>query len=197
MRKLPALIARSHLTIKKRLALTLSLRPQQSPQRLAPVVCAHAVYWGPGIPPLATQRGPCQHPHFDEGQTEARSWEITCSRHTVRAWETRVWQTGCYGDPVPSLGALQRPLLRTPSLLQSLANFSHPPMPVGWNSQASSALPHSVVCAGRGWGSRTPENSRVKRQEWTQLYRRDQEVGQANPGPAPPGKGSGGRRPSP
>lgn len=121
---------------------------------------------------LTTPRGLCQHPHFVEGQTEAQSREVTCLRHTVWAWETRVWQTGCYGDPVPRHGALQRPLLRTPSHLKSLAKFSHPSKPLWAPPNAHGMefpglfsfplrIPHCV--RARGWGSRTPGNSCVRR----------------------------------
>lgn len=164
---------------------------------------------------LTTQRRLCQHPHFVEGQTEAQSREVTCLRHTVWAWETRVWQTGCYGDPVPRHGALQRPLLRTPSHLKSLAKFSHPSKPLWAPPNAhgmefpglfSFPLPIPHCVRARGWGSRTPGNSCVRRlQEWAlPRWVAHQEVGQANsktgttvPGPAPRGRGGQRHHPLP
>lgn len=164
---------------------------------------------------LTTQRRLCQHPHFVEGQTEAQSREVTCLRHTVWAWETRVWQTGCYGDPLPRHGALQRPLLRTPSHLKSLAKFSHPSKPlVGASERPWNGIPrplllpftNSALCAGTRLGlPHTWEQLCKKMQEWAlPRWVAHQEVGQGNsktgttvPGPAPPGRGGQRHHPLP
>lgn len=99
MRKLPALIARSHLTIKKRLALTLSPRPQQFPQHLSSADCVRAFPGRSADPAPSNSERACQRLHFAEEQTEAQRGKVTCPRHTGWAWRSRDWQTGCWRHP--------------------------------------------------------------------------------------------------
>lgn len=114
MRKLPALIARSHLTIKKRLALTLSPRPQHFPQHLSSADCVRRFRWEPRTPPLATRRGPCRRFHFAEEQTEAQRGKITCPKHTAWAWRSRQGRAGCWRNPAAWALHLACPLLGAP-----------------------------------------------------------------------------------
>lgn len=93
------LIARSHLTIKKRLALTLSPRPQQFPS-IYPVPTVRKLSLRDlRTLPLATPRdlsGLCQHLHFADEQTEAQRGEVTCSRHPAWACKNSGGgETGC------------------------------------------------------------------------------------------------------